>query len=65
MYVNVPWTDNNTTYTFTPTNPTLSWGTSTSIGTIGGVDFHVTMPANPDTGTTDSAIPIASIEALS
>lgn len=51
MYVNVPWTDTNTTYTFTPNNPTLAWGTTSTIGTIGGQTFKITMPSNPNTDT--------------
>ena len=38
----------DTTYTFTPDNPTLAWSTTSKIGTIGGVEFNVTMPANPN-----------------
>lgn len=41
----------DTTYTFTADNPTLAWGTQSKIGTIGGVEFNITMPANPDTDT--------------
>jgi hypothetical protein len=48
-YVTIP--DNNTTYTFSPANPTLSWGTKTSIGTAGGQTYYVTMPSNPNTDT--------------
>lgn len=39
----------NTTYSFTNSAPTLAWGTTSTIGTVGGVDLTVTMPANPDT----------------
>ena len=49
--VYVPWTDNNTTYTFTNKAATLSWGTKSTIATVGGVDITVTMPANPNTDT--------------
>jgi hypothetical protein len=45
----------DTTYTFTASNPTLSWGNAATIGTIGGVTFKVTMPANPNTNTTNTA----------
>lgn len=48
-YVTIP--DNNTTYSFSPANPTLSWGTKTSIGTAGGQTYYVTMPSNPNTDT--------------
>lgn len=41
----------DTTYTFTSDNPTLAWNTTSKIGTIGGVEFNITMPANPDTDT--------------
>ncbi len=51
MYVSVPWTDTDTTYTFTPNNPTLAWGTTSTIGTIGGQTFKVTMPSNPNIDT--------------
>lgn len=43
--------DTNTTYTFTADNPTLAWGTTSKIGTIGGTEFKVTLPANPNTDT--------------
>jgi hypothetical protein len=48
-FVNVPWS--NTTYTFTANNPTLDWSTKSTIGTIGGTTFYITMPANPNTDT--------------
>ena len=43
----------DTTYTFTANNPTLAWSTTSKIGTIGGVEFNITMPANPDTHYTN------------
>ena len=43
----------DTTYTFTANNPTLAWNTTSKIGTIGGVEFNITMPANPDTHHTN------------
>lgn len=46
--------DNDTTYTFTDNNPTLSWGTKSKVATVGGTDIHVTMPSNPNTNTTYS-----------
>lgn len=55
MYVNVPWTDNNTTYTFTNKAATLAWNTTSTIATVGGIDITVKMPANPDTNTTYAA----------
>ena len=30
-------------------DPTLAWGTRSTVGTVNGTDLHVTMPANPDT----------------
>lgn len=51
LCVNVPWTDTNTTYTFTANNPTLAWGTTSTIGTVGGTTLKVTMPSNPNTDT--------------
>ena len=43
----------DTTYTFTADNPTLAWSTTSKIGTIGGVEFNVTMPGNPNTHHTN------------
>ena len=43
--------DENTTYTFSASNPTLAWGTTSTIGTAGGTTYKVTMPANPNTNT--------------
>lgn len=40
---------NNTTYSFVDANPNLTWGTQSKVATVGGVDIHVTMPANPNT----------------
>lgn len=40
---------NNTTYSFVDANPNLTWGTTSKVATVGGVDIHVTMPANPNT----------------
>ena len=45
----------DTTYTFTANNPTLAWSTKSKIGTIGGVEFNITMPANPNTNTATAA----------
>lgn len=45
----------DTTYTFTNKAATLSWGTTSTIATVGGTDITVKMPANPDTNTTYSA----------
>ena len=48
-YVNVPWTDNNTTYSFVNKAVTLAWGNTSTIATVGGVNITVKMPANPNT----------------
>ena len=37
----------DTTYTFSDGDPTLAWGTRSKVGTTGGTDLHVTMPAMP------------------
>lgn len=37
----------DTTYTFTAYNPTLEWSKTKKIGTVGGTDLNVTMPAKP------------------
>ena len=39
----------------TSNNPTLSWGQTSTIGTIDGTPLKVTMPPNPDTDTIYSA----------
>lgn len=41
----------DTTYTFTNKAATLSWGTTSTIATVGGTDVTVKMPANPNTDT--------------
>ena len=48
----------DTTYTFTANNPTLAWNTTSKIGTIGGVEFNITMPANPDTDTGATSVEV-------
>lgn len=35
-------------------NPTLSWGNTSTIGSVDGKEFKVTMPANPNTDTKTS-----------
>lgn len=37
--------------TVSASNPTLAWGQESTIGTIAGQTFKVTMPVNPDTDT--------------
>lgn len=51
-------TDDIKTYSFSASNPTLAWGTTSTIGTAGGTTYKVTMPANPntDTGATSVAV---------
>lgn len=36
-----------TSVTVTDGNPTLSWNTQSTVGTVNGTDLHVTMPAQP------------------
>jgi hypothetical protein len=48
----IPASDTNTTYAFSNSNPTLAWGTKSTVGTVGGVALTLTMPANPNTNTT-------------
>ena len=42
----------NTTYSFSNSAPTLSWGTTSTVGVVGGTALTVKMPANPNTNTT-------------
>ena len=51
LCVSVPWTDNNTTYTFTNKAATLAWGSSVTIATVGGTNITATLPANPNSDT--------------
>lgn len=44
--------DNNTTYNFSASNPTLNWGTTSTIGTAGSATYKVTMPAAPSVYST-------------
>lgn len=41
--------DSDTHQAVVDKNPTLSWGTKSTIATIGGTGINVTMPANPNT----------------
>lgn len=43
--------DANTSPTVVDSDPTLAWGTQSTVATIGGTAVHVTMPSNPDTDT--------------
>lgn len=36
----------------TDKNPTLSWGSKSTVATVDGIDLHVTMPSNPNTHQT-------------
>ena len=40
----------------TDSDPTLSWGTRSKVGSVGTTDLHVTMPANPASGKEDAFI---------
>ena len=46
---NAVFTDTNTTYSFSNSAPTLSWGNTSTVGTVGGTKLTVTMPSNPNT----------------
>ena len=39
----------------TDSNPTLAWGTKSKVATVNGVAINVTMPANPNTDTKNTA----------
>ena len=45
----------DTTYTFTDKNPTLSWGATSTVAVAGGTNIRVTMPADPNTDTKNTA----------
>lgn len=36
----------------TDKNPTLAWGSKSTVATVDGIDLHVTMPSNPNTHQT-------------
>ena len=40
----------------TNSKPTLSWGTTSTIGSVAGTSLQVTMPANPNTDTKVTAV---------
>ena len=44
------------TYTATSSNPTASWGSSVTVGTVGGVDLKFTMPASPSYQDTKNTV---------
>lgn len=44
---NIIINSSNTTYNFSANNPTLSWGSTSTIGTAGDITYKVTMPSNP------------------
>lgn len=39
----------------TDSDPTLSWGTRSKVGSVGSTDLHVTMPSNPASGKLDTS----------
>lgn len=42
-------------FTVTDSNPTLAWGTKSKVATVAGTDINVTMPANPNSDTKNTA----------
>ena len=42
-------------FTVTDSNPTLAWGTKSKVATVAGTAINVTMPANPNTDTKNTA----------
>lgn len=46
---NKTYTSKDTTYSFSNSGPTLSWGNTSTVGTVGGTKLTVTMPSNPNT----------------
>lgn len=38
----------------TDNNPTLAWGSTSTVGTVGGTSLQVTMPSNPASGKLDN-----------
>lgn len=40
-------------------NPTLNWGTKSTVATVDGTDIHVTMPSNPAANKADKATTLA------
>ena len=60
LAVNVPWTNINNSYltshqTVSNKGATLAWGTSTTIATIGSTNINVSLPANPNSDTKNTA----------
>ena len=50
-YDGTNWTVVGDITAVTNSGPTLAWGTTSTIGTVDGVELKVTMPANPNTDT--------------
>lgn len=51
--------------TVTDSDPTLSWGTRSKVGTVAGTDLHVTMPGNPAPAVVDNLTSTSTTDALS
>jgi len=53
------------TVTVVDSDPTLSWGTRSKVGSVQGNDLHVTMPANPAPAVVDNLNSQSATDALS
>lgn len=53
------------TVTVVDSDPTLSWGNRSKIGSVQGTDLHVTLPANPAPAVVDNLISTSATDALS
>lgn len=49
--ITISSTDTNTHPAVSNNAPTLAWGTTSTVGTVGGTALTVTMPSNPNTDT--------------
>lgn len=49
----------------TDSDPTLSWGTRSKVGSVAGTDLHVTMPGNPAPAVVDNLTSTSTTDALS
>lgn len=49
--ITISSTDTNTHPAVVNSAPTLSWGSTSTVGTVGGTALTVTMPSNPNTNT--------------